>query len=266
MIVPSVFIHQQSMVLETVTRFISASPQCFTEDDHPFRHGSSFNKQKLWGGMIAIYVTQVFVFITSIAVIFTFDGFMVLLISVLKHFVLTGHFILSAFLSFCFRLNSKYVSFMLLQPARVQLLHWRSKPHYTPRKITTRTTARKCGIGMVSKLWLHLFFSGISLNLLSCVSHGFLKSCIEKSYLHTIQQMFSFTVHDWVPVTAICTILQFWIFFSKLTCAMQLCSDHIAAESMFSFYKATTRGPTAGGATTLEDELVWLDRIKRGRV
>ena len=94
--VPSVFIHQQSMVLETVTRFISASPQCFTEDDHPLRHGSSFNKQKLWGGMIAIYVTQVFVFITCIAVIFTFDGLMVLLISVLKYFVLTGHFILSA--------------------------------------------------------------------------------------------------------------------------------------------------------------------------
>ena len=69
------------MVLETDVRFISASPQCFTEDDHPFRHGSSFNTQKLWGGMIAInftqvfvggmialYVTQVFVFITSIAV------------------------------------------------------------------------------------------------------------------------------------------------------------------------------------------------------
>ena len=80
-------------------------------------------------------------------------------------------------------------------------------PHFTPRKITTRTTGRKCGIGMVSKLWLHFFFSWISLILLSCVSHGFLKSCIEKSRLHTIQQMFSFTVHDWVPVTAICTIL-----------------------------------------------------------
>ena len=43
---------------------------------------------------------------------------------------------------------------------------------------------------------------------------------------------------------------------------MQLCSDHIAAGSTSSFYKAAARGPTTGGAMTFEDELVWLDKIK----
>ena len=57
--------------------YISASPHCFTEDDHPLRHGSSFNKQETVGGMITIDIAQVFfcVFIASIAVIFTFKGF-----------------------------------------------------------------------------------------------------------------------------------------------------------------------------------------------
>ena len=54
---------------DVIINFISASPRCFTEDDRPLRHGSSFNQQKLWGGMIAIYFAQVFVFITSITVI-----------------------------------------------------------------------------------------------------------------------------------------------------------------------------------------------------
>ena len=40
--------------------YISASPHCFTEDDHPLRHGSSFNKQETVGGMITIDIAQVF--------------------------------------------------------------------------------------------------------------------------------------------------------------------------------------------------------------
>ena len=167
MIVPSVFIHQQSMVLETVTRFISASPQCFTEDDHPIRHSSSFNKQKLWGGMIAIYVTQVFVFITCIAVIFTFqwwfNGFVDLSSEVL---CVDRSLYLKCFV-FLFQFELK-ICFMYVVAASTSAASSLT-PHFTPRKITTRTTARKCGIGMVSKLWLHFFFSWISLKLLSCV-------------------------------------------------------------------------------------------------
>ena len=140
--------------------FILASPRCFAEDNRPLRHGSSFNKQKLWGGMIAIYIAHIFfAFIASIAIIFTFHGFVDLSSQVL----FTGHFISSAF---CVFVSGwiKNICFICVFAAsasatsRVQLLHYCSKPRYTPQKITTRTTARKCGIGMVSKLWLHFFF------------------------------------------------------------------------------------------------------------
>ena len=196
------------MALKTVIRFISASPQCFAEDDRPLCHGSSFNKQNLRGGMISIYIAHVF-----LCVLLALSS-----ISHSKIFFLTQFwsalclpvtFYFKCFLSCSFRFNSKYVSFVLLRPVRLQLLHYTSKRRFTPQKITTRSTARKFGMGMVSKLWLYLVFSAISLNLLSRVSHAFLKSCIENSRLHAVQQMRSFTVGDWVPMTMICTVLQF---------------------------------------------------------
>ena len=62
---------------------------------------------KLWGGMIAIDIAQVFVFIASIAVIFTFEGFVDLGSEVLC--INRSLFILSAYLSCSFKLQSKYI-------------------------------------------------------------------------------------------------------------------------------------------------------------
>ena len=45
------------------TFYIAASPRCFAEDDRPLHRGSSVNtEQKVWGGMIAICIAQVFVY------------------------------------------------------------------------------------------------------------------------------------------------------------------------------------------------------------
>ena len=66
-------------------------------------------------------------------------------------------FILSAFLLVLSGWNQN-VSIVLLQLVRLQTLHSGSKCRYTPRKITTRSKVRKFGMGMVSKLWLHLVF------------------------------------------------------------------------------------------------------------
>ena len=38
----------------------------------------------------------------------------------------------------------------------------------------------------------------------------------------------------------------------------------IVAGSTSSFYNLMTRGPTTGGALTLEDELVWLVSVEEG--
>ena len=69
-----------------------------------------------------------------------------------------------------------------------------------------------------------------------------------------------------VPYFGFCLVLDILKFFEVHVQMMQLFSNHIAAGSTSSFYKAKTRGPTRrGGATTLEVELVWLDRIKKGK-
>ena len=83
--------------------FILASPRCFAEDNRPLRHGSSFNKQKLWGGMIAIYIAHIF-FLRLLLALLSFSRLMVLLISVLKCFLPVTLFQV-LFLCFCFRLN-----------------------------------------------------------------------------------------------------------------------------------------------------------------
>ena len=80
--------------------FILASPRCFAEDNRPLRHGSSSTSRNCGAVWLLSTLHTFFVFIAGIAVIFTFDDLMVLLISVLKCFVFTGHFISSAFCLF----------------------------------------------------------------------------------------------------------------------------------------------------------------------
>ena len=141
------------------------------EDSHPFYLGftsmlrrwspssSRFNFQRAenWGAvwLLSTMPGQV---LCLLLVLLSFSCLMVLFISVLKCVVFTSHFLSSAFLSF-FQVELKiYVSVVLLQQVRLQLLYSCSKRCYTPQNITTRSTARKFGMGMVSKLWLNLVF------------------------------------------------------------------------------------------------------------
>ena len=145
--------------------------------------------RKLWGGMISIFIAQVFVFFFLLALLSLAK---VLLTSVLKCFVLTGHFTLCAFLSCSFRLKSKlcFLCVVAAGTTAASSLEQQASP-YTLWKIPMRSTARKCGIGMVSKLWLHLFF------------------CHVTWLAYKTVKLLSLTVHDWVPVTAICPVFRF---------------------------------------------------------
>ena len=80
-----------------------------------------FQQAGNWGAVwfLSTLHTFFFVFITCIAIIFTFEGFVDLSSEVLC--VYRSPFILSAFLSCSFRLKSKYVSFVLLQPVRLHV-------------------------------------------------------------------------------------------------------------------------------------------------
>ena len=116
----SVFVHQQSMVLQTVIRLswlhLDASQRIIALFV-TVQVSTSRNCWVVW--LLSTLHTFFFAFIASIAIIFTFDGFVDLSSQVL----FTGHCISSAFFVFLFQVELKaYVSFVLLQPARVQLL------------------------------------------------------------------------------------------------------------------------------------------------
>ena len=150
---------------------------------------------------------------------FTFDGFVDLSSEVLC--VDRSLYVKCFFLPFYFRLNLKcFIDVVAASTSAASSLT--REPLYTPRKITARTAARKCGIGMVSKLWLHFFFF---LELVkncsrSCVSHGFLKSCIEKiaciqySKCLVLQSMTEFLLLRSVPYFSFCLGFNILTFFS----------------------------------------------------
>ena len=184
-----------------------------------------------------------FVFISSIAIFYTFEGFVDRNSEVLCVYQSIFYFILSAFFLSCsFRLKSKYVSFVWLQPVRLQLLHQSSERDSINKRLP-RVLQR---VRLEWVWWVNFgsssFFCNQFKSSVTCFT-AFLSHAWRKSCLHTVQQN--------------CLVLQFvteflWLrsvsYFGLVlntndlefctSCTMQFCSDHIAAGSTSSFYIA----------------------------
>ena len=113
------------------------------------------------------------------------------------------------------------------------------------------------------------------------IHNSFLKSCLEKSRFHTVHQVLSFTVHDWVPVTVIRTVLRFlscvkhkWFgslqymynanLFWSYCCRKYILLQEVHVRPASTMPRQEDQQQEEP-RLRVEDELVWLERIEEGK-